>query len=67
MGVSGTDRKVIVVRRGGGQVQGNPGFLWEVFRSGKVRVVAGMIVDDFVEYPYWSSVEVIEYDRVSER
>ena len=67
MRASGMNRKTIMVQRAAGQVQGNASFLWKVFWSGKVCVVTRMIVDDLVECSYWSSVEVVEDDRVSER
>ena len=65
MGVSETNRKAIMVQRAASQVKGNAGFMWKMFRSGKVHVVAGMIVDDLVECSYWSSVEVVKYNHVS--
>ena len=65
MGVSGTNRKAIVVQRAAGQVQGDADLLGKVFWLGKVCVVAGMIVDDLVECSYWSSVEVVKYNHVS--
>ena len=49
-----------------GQVQGDADSLGKTFRSGKVRVVTGMIVDDLLECFYWSLVEVVKYDHVNE-
>jgi hypothetical protein len=46
VGASGMTRKVIMVRGAAGQVQGNSGSLWKLFRSGKLREVAGVVIND---------------------
>ena len=56
-----------MVRWAAGQVQGDVDPLGKAFRSGKLRVVIGMTRDDVWKWFHWSSVEAVEYDRVSER
>ena len=64
--MSGTNRKITVVWRAASQVQGDADLLGKAFWLGKVHVVAGMMVDDLLECSYWSSIEVVEYNCVSE-
>ena len=46
VGVSGTNRKLIMVRWVAGQVQGDIDLLGKAFRSGRLCVVIGMTRDD---------------------
>ena len=67
MGVSGMNRKVIMVKRVVGQIKGNADFLEKAFQSSKLHGVTAMIVDDLKECSYWSSVKVVEDDHVSKQ